>query len=112
MFQTKDINIFEDLFPLLVVHFVLLSEKVFYTIYGIEISLSPPIFEPVQLTLQTIIGFKYLSTLCFNMLLSIDRAVKKRGLGKAQRLSSETSRKTILDHRVFILKSACCFLSK
>ena len=72
------------------------SEKVFYTIYGIEISLSPPIFEPVQLTLQTRIGFKYLSTLCFNMFLSIDRAVKKRGLRKARRLSSETSRETIL----------------
>ena len=85
------------------------SEKVFYTIYGIEISLSPPIFEPVQLTLQTRIGLKYLSTF---MLLSIDRAVKKRGLRKARRLSSETSRETILDHRVFIFKSACCFLSK
>ena len=45
------------------------SEKVFCTIiYGIEISLSPPIFEPVQLTLQTKIRVKYLSTLCFNPL--------------------------------------------
>ena len=41
------------------------SEKVFCTIYGIEISLSPPIFEPVQLTLQTRNTLKYLSTLCF-----------------------------------------------
>ena len=31
----------------------------------------PPIFEPVQLTLQTRIRLKYLPTLCFNMLLSI-----------------------------------------
>ena len=46
-------------------------EKIFCTIYGIEISPSPLIFGPVQLTLQTRIRLKYLSILCFNMLLSM-----------------------------------------
>ena len=64
----------KSVFFLLVVLRVL---KVFCTIYGIEMSLSPPIFEPVQQTLQTGIRVKYISTLCFYMLLNIDRAVKK-----------------------------------
>ena len=58
---------------LLVVACYASSEKVLYLICMVlnEISPSPPTFEPVQLTLQIRIRLKYLSALCFNMLLSI-----------------------------------------
>ena len=82
--------------------------RVFCIIYDIKISPSPPIFK---LTMQTRIRLKYLSTLCFNMLLSIDTAVKKRDLEKREGYRVKP-RDTILAYRVFIFKSACCFLSK